>query len=608
MAGARNARYATQSRRHSSAALIVGVLTLINAPVVAQTWRLQPAVADGSARTESAGLPTGKAATNELLAKLFPWPSDDEADRPGDPIYLAQAGAAYPGTGQESAGGYPSATPTSRGAVSPLSRSAIGQPPVVASITLTETLTNNVGLASSGSRQADLITELVPQIAVTERGAHSSLSGTFAAPTLLYARTGGKNDKVYPNVGLLGDVEALQHFLFVEGAVSVSQQFLSPFGGLPPDLTNATANRYTSEVYRVTPYIQHTTPGDIRYELRNNNVWTNSSGAPIATRNAYYDQWLGNIASPVTTYGWAADYEGDWVTFKGQAPLVTQIGRGRLIAQVDPQLQVSAIGGYEDNRYTLTDSRGAVYGAGVRWRPTPRANLVATWEHRFFGASYQFEFQNHGPLSVVDVRISRNITSYPQQFLSLPATGNVPLLLDAIFSLSIPDPAQRLATIENLIQNLGLPTTLTSPINLYNEQISLVEDARVTLGALGARNAILATGYYVRYQPITGAGTPLPPSLLFAGSNSTQKGVSVTWTHNFTPLVTLGATATVLRTTLDAPPFGTTKQGYITLKVSERLSPSTTVFAGARYQKSNSDLGVNYDEAAIFVGLNHLFR
>jgi uncharacterized protein (PEP-CTERM system associated) len=556
---------------------------------------------------DSAGLPTGKAAANELLAKLFPWPSEDEADRPGDPIYLAQAGAAYPGTGQESAGGYPSATPTSRGAVSPLSRSAIGQPPVVASIALTETLTNNVGLANSGSRQADLITELVPQIAVTERGAHSSLFGAFAAPILLYART-SQNDKVYPNVSLLGDLEALQHFLFVEGAVSVTQQFLSPFGGLPPDLTNVTANRYTSEVYRVTPYIQHTTPGDIKYELRNNNVWTNASGTPIATRNAYYDQWLGNIASPVETYGWAADYEGDWVTFKGQAPLVTQIGRVRLPVQVDPQLQVSAIGGYEDNRYTLTDSRGAVYGAGVRWRPTPRANLDATWEHRFFGASYNFEFQNHGPLSVVDVRISRNITTYPQQFLTLPATADVALLLDAIFSSRIPDPAQRQAFIATLIQNQGLPTSLTSPINLYNEQISLVEDARVTLGALGARNAVIATGFYVRSRPITGAGTPLPPSLLFAGNNTTQKVVSVTWTHNFTPQVTLGATATVLRTTLDAPPFGTTTQGNITLKVASQLSASTTVFAGARYQKANSDLGVSYDEAAIFAGLNHTFR
>ncbi len=599
---------ATQSRRHSSAALIVGALTLISAPVAAQTWRLQPALAGENAATDSASLPTGYAAAGGLLAELFPWPSDDEADRPGDQVYLAQAGIAYPGTGPQNAGGYPSATPTTPSAVSPLPRVAVGQPPFVASIALTETLTNNVNLSSTATRQGDLVTEIVPQLAVTETGAHSSFHGFFAAPILLYARTGAQNDTVYPNVGLLGDVEALQHFLFVEGAVSVTQQYLSPFGGLPPDLTNATANRYTSEVYRVSPYIQHTTPGDVSYELRNDNVWTNFSGAPITTSNAYYDQWLGNIASPVATYGWAADYEWDSVKFEGQGPLVMQIGRARLPVQVDPQLQVSPIGGYEDNRFALTDYRGAVYGAGVRWTPTPRANLVATWEHRFFGSSYLFAFQNHGPRSVVDMRFSRNITTYPQQFLTLPATANVPLLLDAIFSSSIPDPAQRQAFIASLIQDQGLPTSLTSPINLYNEQISLVEDARVTVGALGARNAVLATGFYVRYQPITAAGTALPPSLLAAGNNSTQKGVAVTWTHNLTPIVTLGATATLLRTTLDAPPFGTTTQGYITLKVAELLSASTTVFAGARYQKANSDLGVNYDEAAIFAGLNYIFR
>jgi uncharacterized protein (PEP-CTERM system associated) len=291
--------------------------------------------------------------------------------------------------------------------------------------------------------------------------------------------------------------------------------------------------------------------------------------------------------------------------------LVTQIGRLRLPYQIDPELQISGVAGYEDNRYFLTDYRGAVYGAGLRWNPNPRAKLVANWEHRFFGSSYLFTFQDRGPLSVVDVSAERNITSYPQQFLSLPATTSVPSLLNSIFSSSIPDPVERQAFVENLIQTRGLPSSLASPLNLYNEQISLVEDARGTVGLLGARNSILFTGFYVRYQPISAAGAPLPPPLLtIAGNNSTQKGVAITWTHNLAPQAVLELTGTRLRTTLNIAPFGATTQSFVTLRVSDTLSTSTTVFAGARYQRANSDLALaaGYTEAAVFVGFNHVFK
>ena len=41
-------------------------------------------------------------------------------------------------------------------------------------------------------------------------------------------------------------------------------------------LANATENRYTAATYRVSPYIKGITPGDVEYELRNNNIWTNA--------------------------------------------------------------------------------------------------------------------------------------------------------------------------------------------------------------------------------------------------------------------------------------------------------------------------------------------
>ncbi len=477
------------------------------------------------------------------------------------------------------------------------------------SVALQETLTNNVNLQPSGQAKGDLVTELTPQLTISEKGARSSLQGSIAAPIVLYARTGSENNTVYPSVNLIGNVEAVEKFFYLDGAVQVSQQFLTPFAATPASLANATDNRYTSSSYRVTPYIQGVTSGGTRYELRNNNVWTNLSGAPIATNNAYYDEWKGTVASLIAPFGWSVD--GDWnsVKFNDQEPMITALGRGRLFYQADPQLRFDVDGGYEDNRYPFSDYRGAIYGAGIQWNPTPRTRIVGNWEHRFFGGSYLFTLDHRSTLSSVNLLFSRNITSYPQQFLGIPATGNVQALLNQILTSRIPDATQRQDFINQLITDRGLPSSLSGPVNLYTQQIALQENASITFGILGARNNIFLTAFRLYQEPIAGSGTPLPPGLASVAVNdNTQSGGSLTWTHNLTPRVTLNVTATGLQTVANSPLVGKTNQGIASLSVTAPLSTLTSLFAGARYQALRSDVTPDYNEVAAFAGFNYMFK
>jgi len=408
-------------------------------------------------------------------------------------------------------------------------------------------------------------------------------------------------------VSLVGDADILERIFFIEGAILASEQFFTPFGAQPADLSNATRNRYTATNYWVSPYVKGTTYDDIQYEVRNNNTWTNLSGAPIATNNAYYNEWLGRVASPVLQVGWSVDYDWTDVKFNNQPPQISELTRGSLYYQVDPSVRVSVDGGYEDNRYTFTDYHDAIYGAGVQWRPTPRTSLVANWEHRFFGSSYLIGFDHRTPLSAVSARFSRNTTSYPQSFLTVPATNNVPLLLDIILATRFPDPAERQQVVDALVSERGLPTSISGPVNLYTQQIYLQEDGNVTLGLLGARNSIFLIGYYRRSEAITGAGGTLPPEL--AGLNdNTQKGVSLVWSHNINRSLIFNATGTLSQTVAIAPLTGKTNQGIISLRLTSILSPSTTAFLGARYQKLNSDVANDYHEAAVFAGFNYLFK
>ena len=479
---------------------------------------------------------------------------------------------------------------------------------VTPSVGLQETLTDNVNLQPAESAKGDFVTQLTPSLAFTGVGAHATLSGFLSVPILLYARTGAENNYVYPNANVTGNVEAIDKFFYVEGAALISQQFLTPFGAQPVSLANSTLNRYTASSYRISPYIKGITTGNVQYELRNNSYWTTLEGAPVTTQNSFTSEWLGKIDSPMTPLGWSADFDLTDVKFENQASQQTNLGRVGPRYAYDAQLQFHADVGYEDNHYPFTSYRGYIYGVGLEWRPTERTSVVASWEHRFFDASYLFSFNHRTPLSVWSLNASRNITSYPQQLAALPS-GNVQGILNQLFLSRIPDPTLRQNTINTLIQDQGLPANLANPVTLYTQQIVLQESASATLGLLGARNSIYATVFYLHQQPIAGSGTPLPPVLAIGSLNdNTQQGINVIWTHNLTPSVTMNLTATGLRTTANAPFNAVTNQGYASVTVTTPLSARTSVFAGARYQLLRANFQEGYNEAALFAGLNYLFK
>ena len=474
-------------------------------------------------------------------------------------------------------------------------------------IAIQETATNNVDLSPSGSARDDLVTVITPSLSIRETGARTSFNGRISVPVVLYARSSEDNN-AFPSATLLGSVEVVDGFFYVDGAVSIAQQFFSPFGGQPPGFVNSTENLYRTDTYRVTPYIRGVAPGDIAYELRNNNVWTNLSGAPIRTSNGNYTDWIGDaFSASATKFGWSAHAEWTEVRYNDQRPIVMQLARLKGIYNVDPELQLWVSGGYEDNQFTLTENRGAIYGVGFEWRPTPRTNVVGVYEDRFFGASYQFSFNHRTPLSAWSVRFARDITTYQRQLAALPTGVDIGGIIDTLFLSSIPDPTERQRAVDEFMRDRGLSDVLSSPVTLYSQQILLHETQSATAGLIGARNSAFLTIFNTRSEPIAGSGNPLPAPFA-AGNDNTQTGANLIWSHRLTPSVNLNAALLGYRTKANAPLEGTTRQGSVRVGVSTSLSARTSVYAGARYQVLRSDVTTDYDEAAAFVGMVYEFR
>ncbi len=477
----------------------------------------------------------------------------------------------------------------------------------VPTISLEETITDNVNLQPSATRRSDLVTQIIPGVAITERGARTRLEGNISAPILLYARTGADNNRVVPQVNLLGNVEAVERLFFVEASIYVTQEYLSPFGTRSTSLTNKTDNQYVSQVYRVSPYFRGDAAADLHYEVRDNNIWSNLSSTPISVNNSYTNEVVAHLTRDALPFGWSLEYNRSDVKFTGQQSEVTELGRGRLVYRPDTRLELSTGAGYEQNRYPLAHFNDFIYSVGARWRPTERTTVDGSWEHRFFGSSYSFVFDHRTPLTVWNVGASRNVTSYPQLLAQFGPGSIVPLLLDALFASRIPDPAQRAQFVLQFIQDRGLPFVLSGPFNLYTQQIYLQERANATVGFIGARNSVFLTAYRVRTEPIAGTSAALPP-LFELINNNTQVGGGVVWTYNITGSTTLSTSADYLHTKANAPLTGTTKQGSVRTVLTTPISANTSVYAGARFQSLHSDFSDSTREIAGYAGVTHTFR
>jgi uncharacterized protein (PEP-CTERM system associated) len=482
-------------------------------------------------------------------------------------------------------------------------------------ISVESTLTDNVDLSPSSERKTDWVNQVTPSVSFTGTSARSRVAGSIALPILIYARD-SNNDYIGPQVSIFGNLEAIEKFFFIEATANVSQQYLSPFGPRSTSLANATDNRYTSQAYTVSPYIQGVANDGITYELRQRSIWSDATGVSVgsSSNRTYTSNVNGFITREPKPAGASVEYARSDTRFDDaidpdSRTETTEVVRLRGLYQVDPSLQVSLIGGYEENHFFTTQERGATYGAGVVWHPTDRTNLNATWEHRYFGASYHAVFEHRTPLSVWSINASRDVTSYPQQVAALTAGSDVNQLLNSLFSARVPDPAQRQQLVDQVIRDRGLPGQLTGPVSLFAQQLTLVESITATFGILGARNAIFSSIYHSRYEPAESSDEALRP-LVPLLSNTTQNGVNVAWSHQLAPLITFVLNGDASRSTDNSGSGLSTHFYSTTATLSRTLSALTSAHAGARYQRalSDSSSGSNFREFAVFVGLTHTFR
>ena len=470
------------------------------------------------------------------------------------------------------------------------------------------TLTDNVFLAPSGHQESDLVLSVAPALTANLDAARLKVHASFAPTVYLYAQN-PKSDYLSPNLDAFATLEAAEKFFYVEALARYTATYISPFASQPQNGASITNNRTETAVLGLNPYIKSTTSSGLSYLLRDENTFTTSKTSALA--NSYINNLIGTVDGPTgRPLRWGADYNYNYTAFQNQpSAFVLQLARFRLTHTFDPELSVTGDVGYEKNDYTLSGYQGAIYGAGFDWKPTPRADIYANLEHRFFGPSYLVGVNNRTRMTAFTLNASRNIQTYPQQLL-IPA-GNTQVVVDAIFQARIPDPVQRQQAVNNFLQQTGLPPTLGAPFIYYTNQIYVVEQIGATFALIGARNTLTFSAGWSNSTPVTSAGQATPTAFTLA-NELTQSYGGIGFSHQLSAVtsLTLSANRVVTYsndTNLPAQSSITSTQNTVLLSVLHQFSPKTNGMVGLRFVTFNSDVFQSYTEQAILAGITHIF-
>jgi uncharacterized protein (PEP-CTERM system associated) len=474
-------------------------------------------------------------------------------------------------------------------------------------VTARITASDNAGLGFATSGR-DLITDVTGGLRVRTEGARTSLVGSAALRSFVYANNTQGND-IIPIVDLTGRWSAVERFFFVEAAARTTQTFIDPFA---PGLTDtSTDNNATITQYRLSPYIESQPGANLHFRARSDNTRTKDYGDESAAFDAVDSSYFGfhtiSLERDPVPLGWRLEAERSKTQYQGEfLPLVTDIARALVNVEVIDTLRMGLRVGVERDNFLSDPGWHSIYGGQLSWRPSERTVLDFDAEKRFFGNGVHLTFTHRMPWLSWDLRASRDLSTAASALFQLGPTDNVAALLDSLLTTRTPDPAQRASQVQDIISRQGLPASTTTVIPILAPRLSVVEN--ITLGTtyLGVRNTLALTLGATRTRDALEEGPLATDSSL---TNNLQKFVTLAYTLRMTPTTTAGLTVSYSRIdSLDtATTTGTTKDGSVRAHLAIQLTPKATALFGAQQRKLVSTVSLSGHETLAFAAIDQRF-
>jgi len=475
---------------------------------------------------------------------------------------------------------------------------------VVPALSLVETYTDNVTLASDAAKKSDSITQVIPSLSVAATADRLRFKIVYR-PEFTYYAQGNAENKVFHRGNAVGTAQLVKDLFFVDAGANVDQYNVSLGGPLTSSNVYATGNRTTTTTVYVSPYLVHNFGSAARAEARytHSNVHSNDTAA---FANSVADRAYLRLASGprYTVFTWDMDYRKETIDYESAGDLDTEVSNLNARRLITPTLGLLGRAGYEYYYYRsgfFPATEGSLWTAGFDWAPSPRTRVAATIGQRFYGDTYSLELRQRTRLTAWSATYSENVTTFRSE-LFVPATTTTAGYLDTLFSSQFPDPVARQKAVDEFIARTGIPPKLDAPINIYTTQLLLVKAWNASAGFLGLRNVVVGSIFGMKSQALL--GNVILPS---APNTGTQIGTSVLWNWRITPRNAWNLIATYRRNEFSNT-TEVAKLTDITMGLTRQFQPRLFGSVGYRFQQRDSNfVGNNYTENAVIATLRATF-
>jgi uncharacterized protein (PEP-CTERM system associated) len=460
---------------------------------------------------------------------------------------------------------------------------------------------SNFRLGNADAATPDVALRLTPALRLDIKDPAWTLRGTVGVTAVHYLAHPSE-DKLLPQVDIALRNRLADRWLYVDSKAAVSSDKGSPFQG--SSLTGG-GNRQTSSSARIAPTLDHDLDASTRIFGRSDNAWTRQSldGRTVAISTNRRDElWYDTKPKPM-----GLRVEGNRLDSRNQdlPDPVLQDTTLRVIGSyaVDPQFIVNLRGGHERAVYETNIGSSTVHGAGLRWEPSARSQIDAWGERHFYGNLWQFTANTRGAGMTASFSSGREVGTYADSLGRLGAGGSVADMIDQLLLTRFPDPAQRSAAVQEIINNRGLPATLTQAVELFSSRAELRTANTLTFGLLGVRHLVTIRLYNQRIEDLPGEHLTAAVS-----GAAKQAGWALNLNRRLDPQTAADLSVAHDRTVgLDKNLGQVANETRYTAGVVHQVNPRTLVNAGARRMVMNSTVVGSVNENSLYVGLVHRF-
>ena len=367
------------------------------------------------------------------------------------------------------------------------------------SVSVRETYTDNVRLASRGNEQSDWITELSPSVGVSRRGARLQLNADYSFTYRTFVnndQANGHNNALRSNALL----DVWDRKLFLQGAASVAQQNISTLGAISTNNSNLNSSRTEVRQATLSPYwvSRLGSVANLRAQLTLSRAESDGAARALGT-DTQGTQITISSGPAFSDLGWSVAYSNNQTeSTSGQfSERETEAYTATVQYRLWPTVTALMTAGRDHNTFgnARGSTGGSFYTLGVNWVPSARTSVNAQIGERYFGKTASLDASHRTRLSTWQVTYSEQIVTAPGLF-SLPLNVDTATAIDRLFVAQFPDPIERRQIVDAFIALNGLPSTLTTAVDFLTNQVSLAKRLQGVFGLRGVRGSFLVTAFH----------------------------------------------------------------------------------------------------------------